>query len=133
MQVLSGATGTLIWDHEGVKNDQLGVALEVLREHRPERADRSAGEAPWVGLRHIPGVHRLAQRTPGLVLAPLAILGLLSGAARAGSDPAALALGDAMARWAATLDEEQRERALYWRWTPIERSTLQETNLRREC
>jgi hypothetical protein len=58
-------------------------------------------------------VHRFAQRTLGFVLAPLAMLGLLSNAARAGSDPSAQALGEAMARWVATLDEEQRDRARY--------------------
>ncbi len=49
----------------------------------------------------------------GLFLAPLAMFGLFSKNASAGSDPFALALGDAMARWAATLDEEQRDRARY--------------------
>ncbi len=41
------------------------------------------------------------------------MMGLLSDDANAGRDPFALALGDAMLRWAATLDEKQRERARY--------------------
>ncbi len=53
------------------------------------------------------------RRTCGLVLATLATLGLLTDDASAGPDPFALALGDAMLRWAATLDEKQRERARY--------------------
>ena len=56
---------------------------------------------------------RRTRRTLGLVLTPLAILGLLSTDARAGPDPFAVALGDAMARWAATLDEKQRDTARY--------------------
>ena len=52
---------------------------------------------------------RRTRRTLGLVLTPLAILGLLATDARAGPDPFAVALGDAMARWAATLDEKQRD------------------------
>ncbi len=59
---------------------------------------------------HRPSMHRLRRRTLGLVLASLA---LLSNDVRAGSDPFAVSLGDAMARWAATLDEEQRDRARY--------------------
>ncbi len=39
--------------------------------------------------------------------------GLLVGDASAESDAFALALGDAMVRWTATLDEEQRDRARY--------------------
>jgi hypothetical protein len=58
-------------------------------------------------------VERLSQRTLGPVFAALAILGLLSNDARAGSDPFAQALGESMARWAATLDEAQRDRARY--------------------
>ncbi len=38
------------------------------------------------------------------------MLGSLSDDANAGPDPFALALGDVMLRWAATLDEKQRER-----------------------
>jgi len=41
------------------------------------------------------------------------MLGLLSADANAEPDPFALALGDAMLRWTATLDEKQRERARY--------------------
>jgi hypothetical protein len=58
-------------------------------------------------------MRRLPRRALGLSLASLAMLGLLSDAARAGPDPFATALGDAMAGWAATLDEEQRDRARY--------------------
>ena len=58
-------------------------------------------------------MHRFSRRTLGLFLAPLAMFGLLSKPASAGPDPFALRLGDAMGRWAATLDEEQRDRAGY--------------------
>ena len=56
---------------------------------------------------------RLPRRTLGLIIASLAVLGLLSNDASAGRDRFAHALGDAMLRWAATLDEEQRDRARY--------------------
>ncbi len=54
-----------------------------------------------------------SRRTLGLFLAPLAMFGLLSKYASAEPDPFALGLGDTMARWAATLDEKQRNRARY--------------------
>ncbi len=53
------------------------------------------------------------RRTLCLSLVRLALLGLLSTDASAAPDPIALALGDAMAGFTATLDEEQRDGARY--------------------
>ena len=89
-----------------------GIAVAIAST-RPVILAAQWRRARWLGLRHIPGMNRLPRRALGRVLAPLAALGLLSNPASAEPDPFALALGDAMGRWATTLDEEQRDRARY--------------------